>query len=251
MTLLGPGDVAPFRVTNTVGQSSFLLIGDHAGREVPAKLTRLGLNEADLSRHIALDIGVSALGQRLAERLDACFIEQRYSRLVVDCNRHTDAIDAMAAHSDGALVPANQGIAPAERAARQREIYSPYQDAIRDARAARQAAGQATVLVSLHSFTPHLAGQARPWDIGVLHDRGDTSFALAMLAALRAHSELCVGDNAPYRMDHTDYTVPHHAYAAGLPYVELEVNQRCLADRAGIESMAALVADALGVALGA
>jgi predicted N-formylglutamate amidohydrolase len=248
MTLLGPTDTAPFRVINKAGRSSFLLIGDHAGNAVPAKLARLGLGEAELARHIALDVGVSALGARLADLLDACFIEQRYSRLVVDCNRHAEAADAMAAHSDGTPVPANRDLAPADRAERIAEIYEPYHQAIADTLMARATAGRQTILVALHSFTPGLAGIARPWDIGVLHDRGNTGVALALLAVLQTQDGLCVGDNQPYRMDDTDYTVPRHAFPA-LPYVELEVNQRRLADDAGVARMGELLAAALAKAL--
>jgi len=245
MTLLGPADTAPFRITNKGGRSSFLLLGDHAGNAVPAKLARLGLGEGDLARHIALDIGVSGLGVRLAEMLDACFIEQRYSRLVVDCNRHAGAQEAMAAQSDGIVVPANLDLSPAERAERITEIYEPYHPAIAETLAERQLAGRPTVLVALHSFTPSLAGGAvRPWDIGVLHDGRNDRFARALLAGLAALPGLCVGDNQPYRMDDTDYTVPRHAWP-GLPYVELEVSQRRLADDPGVTDIARLLADGM------
>ena len=249
MTLLGPADVAPFRVINKAGRSLFLLIGDHAGNTVPVSLARLGLSDADLARHIAIDIGVSALGARLADLLDACFIEQRYSRLVVDCNRHTHAADCMAAVSDGTVVPGNAAIAPADRAERLYAIYEPYHEAIRAALAARRDAGQRTVLVSLHSFTPSMGGVARPWDVGVLHDRGDTSFAMRVLTALRAQGGLCVGENEPYQMDDTDYTVPHHAYANHLAYVELEVSQRRMGDQSGVEQIAEILAPVLEDAL--
>ena len=246
MTLLGPADAAPFRITNSAGQSSFLFTGDHAGNAVPAKLARLGLSDADLARHIAIDIGVSALGVCLAGLLDACFIEQHYSRLVVDCNRHADAGDAMPAHSDGTLVPGNQAITPNERAGRLGEIYEPYHHAISEALAVRNRAGRRTVLVALHSFTPCLVGgPTRPWDVGVLYGGGEVAFAQSVLAGLRAYPGICVGDNEPYRMDATDYSVPCHAFAARLPYVEIEVNQRRLAERASIEDMAALLADVL------
>jgi predicted N-formylglutamate amidohydrolase len=219
---------------------------------VPKKLARLGLDEAELSRHIAIDIGVSALGARLAGLLDACFIEQHYSRLVVDCNRHAAASDIMAAQSDGTMVPGNRDLSPADRAARMGEIYEPYHRAIADALAARERAGRATVLVALHSFTPSLKGGAdRPWDIGVLHGGGDAGFARALLAALSARRGLCVGDNAPYRMDETDYTVPRHAWAMGLAYVELEVNQGRLGDDAGVASMAEVLAGAMNEAMAA
>ncbi|MDP9056701.1 MAG: N-formylglutamate amidohydrolase [Pseudomonadota bacterium] len=241
MTLLGPADAAPFRIINKAGRSSFLLLGDHAGNAIPAKLAWLGLGEGDLTRHIAWDIGVSALGTRLAQSLDACFIEQRYSRLVVDCNRHAAAPDAMAARSDGTVVPANVDLAPADRAARLAEIYEPYHRAIADTLAERLIARRPTVLVALHSFTPSLAGGAlRPWDIGVLHDGRNDGFARALLALLTATPGLCVGDNQPYQMNGTDYTVPRHAWPA-LPYVEVEVNQRRLADDPGIMEMASVL----------
>jgi predicted N-formylglutamate amidohydrolase len=250
MTLLGPTDAAPFRVINKAGRSSFLLIGDHAGNAVPARLARLGLADAELTRHIAIDIGVSALGARLAALLDACFIEQHYSRLVVDCNRHAGASDVMAAQSDGTVVPGNRDLSPEDRAARIDEIYEPYHRAIADALAARERAGRATVLVALHSFTPSLkGGAARPWDIGVLHERGNVGFALALLAALSAPGGLCIGDNEPYRMDDTDYTVPRHAWPVGLAYVELEVNQRRLGDEAGVAEIADVLAAAMRAVL--
>ena len=251
MTLLGPTDTAPFRFINKAGRSSFLLLGDHAGNLVPAKLARLGLNEAELSRHIAIDIGVSALGARLAELLDACFIEQRYSRLVVDCNRHAGASDAMPVESDGTRVPANRNLAPSDRAQRLDEIYEPYHRAVAGALAARKNAGRATVLVALHSFTPRLnGGLVRPWDIGVLHERGNVGFALALLAALRANAGLCIGDNQPYRMDDTDYTVPRHA-GTTLRYVELEVSQARLANNAGVAAMADVLAPSMVEAMAA
>lgn len=249
MTLLGPTDTAPFRVVNQAGRSSFLLVGDHAGNAVPAKLARLGLDDAELSRHIAIDIGVSALGARLAELLDACFIEQRYSRLVVDCNRHAEADDVMAATSDGTEIAANRDLTPADISARLDEIYEPYHRAIADTLVARERVGHATVLIALHSFTPCLAGgTARPWDIGILHGRGQAGFALALMAALREYDALCIGDNEPYRMDDTDYTVPRHAWAAGLAYVEIEVNQARLATDSGVQEIAGVLAAAMRVA---
>jgi predicted N-formylglutamate amidohydrolase len=34
-------------------------------------------------------------------------------------------------------------------------------------------------------------------------------------------------------MDETDYTIPRHAFAASLPYVELEIRQDLIAKTAG------------------
>ena len=91
--LLSRDDPSPVSVTNRGGSAPFLLIGDHAGRAIPRALGDLGVAAGAMDRHIAWDIGVSGLGRKLAMRLDACFVEQTYSRLVLDCNRKVGAPD--------------------------------------------------------------------------------------------------------------------------------------------------------------
>ena len=115
--------------------------------------------------------------------------------------------------------------------------------------ARRTAAGHATALVALHSFTPAMGGKARPWHCGILHNGANDALARALLAALAAEGDLVVGDNEPYAMDSIDYTVPRHAFAAGLPYVEIEVRQDLLADDAGVAAWAARLARLLPAAL--
>lgn len=239
MTIINPG-----------GRSSFLFVGDHAGNAIPAGLGSLGLGAGDLNRHIALDIGISGLGALLADVLDASFIEQRYSRLVVDCNRAKTAADAIAAVSDGTRIPGNENVTENDRAHRFEEIYNPYHDAIAQALLDRDVAGMSTVLVSLHSFTPSMNGIERPWEVGVLYDGGDTRFAIAMLDSLRAGGRAVVGDNQPYRMDGTDYTVPLHSYPLARPYVELEVRQDLLSTAASRARSSKRLTAALLAALG-
>ena len=243
--LLAAGDPAPVRIHNTNGAASFLLIGDHAGNLVPVALAQLGVADDDRVRHIGWDIGVAALGTALARRIDACFIRQIYSRLVIDCNRAPEAVDAIPAISDGTAVAGNADLSPTAREARIAAIHAPYQAAISNELARRDAVGRETALVALHSFTPTMGGVARPWHCGILHDAGDPRFALACLAALRGRGDLVVGDNEPYRMDGIDYTIPRHAFAAGRPYVEVEIRQDLLADESGVEHWAAILASVL------
>jgi predicted N-formylglutamate amidohydrolase len=211
-------------VENPGGRSRLLILGDHAGRAIPVQLKNLGLSEAELGRHIGWDIGVAGLGGLLARRIDATFVRQRFSRLVIDCNRAPGHPGSIAEVSDGTLVPGNQGLEQAAREARRREIFEPYHAAIAEALDARKAAGLPTLLLSLHSFTPSMAGFDRPWRFGVLH-RGESAFSQAMLAALRARWGEAAGDNQPYAMDGTDFTIPRHADPRGLDYLELEVRQ--------------------------
>ncbi|WP_429596367.1 N-formylglutamate amidohydrolase [Sphingomonas zeicaulis] len=247
--LIGPDDPPPFTIINPEGRASFLLIGDHAGDAVPARLDGLGVSPAERDRHIGRDIGTARLGMLLAAALDAPFVAQTYSRLVIDCNRDPNAADAMPAVSDGTVIPGNAALSAADRADRIVAIHAPYHAAIATLIAHRRANGSAVVLVSLHSFTPVMGGIARPWHAGVLHDAGDTRFARAMLAALDSEPDLIVGDNQPYRMDATDHSVPRHAYPAQLPYLELEIRQDLLASGQDIAGWAARLARLLPAAL--
>ena len=39
-----------------------------------------------------------------------------------------------------------------------------------------------------------------------------------------------MGDNEPYKMDGTDYTIPRHAYPGEAPYLEIQFRQYFLFD---------------------
>ena len=236
------------QIINPDGDASFLLLGDHAGKIIPKSLESLGLEELELNRHIGWDIGVGALGASLAETLNAVFIRQTYSRLVFDCNRDPARPDAVPAISDGTLIAGNANLSAADREARRRAIHAPYQAAIADEIARREAEGRDTILIALHSFTPRMNAFDRPWDIGILHAGGDTSFAAALLAALRTHPDLVVGDNQPYVMDDVDHTIPVHAYPTRRLYAEIEIRQDHLTDPEGVARWSAILAETLTAA---
>lgn len=232
--LLGKDEPAPALLINAAGQSPFLITGDHAGNAIPRTLADLGLPEADRRRHIAWDIGVQALGTALAAALDAPFIFQPYSRLVIDCNRDPAHPDAAPPIADGSAIPGNTALAPTCLAARIAAIHAPYHERVAAALTHRAAAGHPTILLALHSFTPQLGGLSRPWHAGILHEAGETDFARALLAALSARPDFIIGDNEPYRMDSTDYSIPYHAYPRHIPYAEIEIRQDLIAAPEGV-----------------
>nr|MBP7648607.1 hypothetical protein [Phenylobacterium sp.] len=79
--------------------------------------------------------------------------------------------------------------------------------------------------------------------------RGDSAFSSRVLALLQRELGEAAGDNEPYKMDDTDNTVPLHADPRGLDYLELEVRQDLIADAAGQDEVADLVARLLTEAL--
>lgn len=247
--LLGPDDPAPSGLFNAGGASPFLLIGDHAGSAIPHVLGDLGLAPVDRARHIALDIGVLGMGRELARLLDAPFLYQTYSRMVIDCNRDPDRADAIPVVSDGSRIAGNEGLDDAARQARIAEIHRPYHATLETILDAGQSAGRDTILLSLHSFTPSMAGITRPWHVGVMHWTGRVDVAKAMLQALMAQGDIIVGDNEPYAMDDTDHTVPHHAFPRNLFYAEIEVRQDLIATEDGEVEWAVRLAAACGAAL--
>jgi predicted N-formylglutamate amidohydrolase len=246
--LLVEGDPAPVRVLRPEGRADFLLTGDHAGRAIPRRLGTLGLPDSERARHIAWDIGIAGVTERLSEALDATAVLQAYSRLVIDCNRQPGLDSSIPTVSEVTAIPGNEGLSEEERDARRREIFAPYHDRIAGLIAARRAGGRRIVVVAMHSFTPVFKGAARQVEIGILYNR-DTRLAHTLLDLLRRDGDLAVGDNQPYAVgDLTDYTVPVHAEPRGLPYVEIEIRQDLIADPAGQATWAARLARLLPAA---
>ncbi len=243
--LLAVDEPAPVSVYNEGGKSPFLLVADHAGNLIPRALGRLGIAEGECERHIAWDIGVASLGRRLASVLDATFIRQNYSRLVIDCNRPLESTTSIADISEDTPIPGNAGLSDCARQIRAREIFRPYHDRIEAELDCRGQSGRAAALISLHSFTPVFKGATRPWHAGVLYNR-DARFARRVLASLNQENDLLVGDNAPYIVsDASDYTIPIHAERRGLHHVLVEIRQDLIADKSGQRAWALRLARVL------
>ena len=213
MPLLTTNEPAALTVERSTGASDFLLVCDHASRLIPQSLGSLGLDAAQLSSHIAWDIGAAGVARQLSALLDATAILQNYSRLVIDCNRPPGSASSIPTQSEYARIAGNEGISPNAMAARTDAIFTPYHDALRALLDQRRDAGRRTLLVAVHSFTPVFLGKARPWKVGLM-SRHDRRLGLALLELLRQDADLQAGDNEPYAMtDSTDYTIPVHGEA--------------------------------------
>jgi predicted N-formylglutamate amidohydrolase len=244
--LLSEQDVPPFHEDNTLGASPFLLTSDHYGRLIPATLGDLGLPASEMTRHIAWDVGIAGVADALSQHLNAHLIAQRYSRLVIDCNRPPGVPSSIPRISEATVIPGNEAITREAALTRQQAIFDPYHRRIAEVIEARLRASIPTVLVSLHSFTPVYAGIARPWHIGTLYHR-DTRLPPLLLKLLRAEADLVVGDNEPYAVsDETDYTIPVHGEARGLMNTGIEIRQDLITDPAGQKAWADRLARIFG-----
>jgi predicted N-formylglutamate amidohydrolase len=241
-TLLADDEPAPFTIENAHGSSPFFLICDHAGQRIPRALGDLGVSASERERHIAWDIGAAAVGSHLSSLLDAFFIRQTYSRLVIDCNRPLAAAGSIVTRSETTDIPGNIGIDESARDVRAHEIFRPYHDRIVEELETRWRENKSTILISVHSFTPSYHGVARPWHIGMLYGN-DARVAKLLLARIREEGEWVVGDNEPYAVTATtDYAIPVHGEARGLPHVGLEIRQDLIARECGQREWAERIA---------
>jgi predicted N-formylglutamate amidohydrolase len=247
--LLAPDEPSPVRVLREGGTSDFLLTADHAGKAIPRRLGNLGVAAADLERHIAWDIGIAGVTERLSAALDATAVSQTWSRLVIDCNRDPSWPSAMPVISEFTEIPGNRNLTEADRAARTAEIFRPYHDRIAALLDARAAAGRRTVLVAMHSFTPVFKGEPRVIEVGVLYYRR-TKLAEILLDLLREEPDLTVGENAPYALtEDSDYSIPFHGERRGLEHVEIEIRQDLITSPEGQAAWAGRFARLLTAAL--
>jgi predicted N-formylglutamate amidohydrolase len=233
------------RTLRPEGSSRFVLFCDHASNYIPLELHDLGLPASELARHIAWDIGAAGVTEALSEIFDAPAILCNTSRLVIDCNRHLNASDLIPEVSDGTVIPGNLHLSAAGRATRIERWFRPYHDAVESILLEREARGVQSIAVSIHSMTPCLAGEPRPWQIA-LSSHVDRSLADPVLAALRRSGEVVVGDNQPYDLDpEVDYSVPFHALRRKLPHIQVEFRQDEISDATTQQRWARRFAQAL------
>ena len=246
--LLAADEPKPVTVHNAGGRSPLLIVADHAGNRIPRALGTLGVSDSERARHIGWDIGIAPVCRLLADALDACLIQQNYSRLVIDCNRPPGSETSMPVISELTPIPGNIGLSEADKAARISEVFQPYHDAIAIELDRRKLSGLPVALIAMHSFTPLDKGVARPWHAGVLYNR-DARFAQRLRLLLEQETHLVVGDNEPYSVDDfTDHTIPVHGERRALHHIAIEIRQDLIGAEAGQIEWAERLARLLPVA---
>jgi predicted N-formylglutamate amidohydrolase len=243
--LLAADEPPPFTEIRRNGRSNFLIVVDHASCLIPRRLGDLGLPASELQRHIAWDIGSLGLARRVAAALDATLVSQNYSRLVIDCNRNPSVASSIPRSSESTEIPGNIGLSAEDVLARRSAIFEPYHDHLRALLDERLTAGRPTILVAQHTMTDIYHGVRRAMHAAVLYNR-DRRFASRVLERLRREAHLVIAENEPYFVsDQSDFTIPHHAEARGLPYVAIEIRQDLVTDEAGQTDWARRIAESL------
>ena len=215
-----------YRLIGTPRVGGILGVADQASSRVPADVV-LGIAPELLELHIAIDIGVAAVAERMVRPGIAAYLAD-VSRLVCDFNRDPGAPAMIPETSDGHAVPGNR-LDPAGREERVARFFAPYHARL----AALLEEVPPALILSLHSFTPRLAtcDAPRPWQVGVLYNQDDRAARIA-IPLLEAEG-LVVGDQQPYSGKLLNATMNRHAEAEGRPYLGIEIRQDQIAEAAG------------------
>ncbi len=231
-----------FHIEGAERAGRWLVTCDHATNRVPDWVNGgdLGLDPADMERHIAYDVGAAGVTRALAAALDSPALLSDFSRLVIDPNRGEDDPTLLMKLYDGTIIPANRHADAAERTRRLDALHRPYHAAYRDLVRRRDD----VVVCAVHSFTPQLKGRpSRPWEVGVLY-AGDARLATPFMAACRDKG-WCVGDNEPYTGHLPGDSVDQHALRDGRLNVLIEVRNDLISDPEGQARWAANLAPIL------
>ena len=224
------GEEDAFILLNEKGASPYVLVCEHASNRVPKQLGNLGLSADELQKHIAWDIGAEGVSRLMSRLLDAPLVLQRYSRLVFDCNRPPEAVDAMPEMSETTAIPGNKGLSAADKMARVEAIYRPFHGGLAHMLDQRACEGRATSLVTIHSFTKVYKGKERAVELGILFDR-DARIADRLI---KAFPKVDVRLNEPYGpKDGVMHTVNLHAAPRGIKSVMIEIRNDRIANERG------------------
>lgn len=221
-----------YRLLGTPRFGGILVVADHASNRVPEGIS-LGIDPALMNEHIAIDVGVARVAERMAQRAGVAAYLGNVSRLVCDFNRYPDAPGIMPEVSDGHLIPGNE-LSEEERSERIARYFLPYHRRLAELLDEAPPA----LILSLHSFTPRLStcDKPRPWQIGILYNQDDRPARIAM--SLLEAEGLIVGDQQPYSGKLLNATMNRHAEAEGRPYLSVEVRQDLITDEAGQDEWA-------------
>jgi predicted N-formylglutamate amidohydrolase len=236
---------AAVEILNEAGRSPFVLICEHASNHIPAEYGKLGLDQKELVRHIAWDIGAADVTRALAKRLDAAAFLAGYSRLLIDLNRPLHVADSIPLRSEATDIVGNHHLSAAERERRARLMFHPFQDNLRAHIEQRATAGRRNILIAIHSFTPVYLGQPRSWHAGVLFDKAE-ALGQALITQLSRDPMLNVGANVPYSVSaEADYALVVHGDLLGNPAVLIEIRNDLISDAAGVAEWTDRLAQAL------
>lgn len=206
-----------------------ILTCEHAVATVPEEYAELFAGAPHiLETHQGHDIGAQSVCRSLENLAEATFYGG-CSRLLIDLNRslrHPRLFSTFSHH-----------LSRNEKEQIVAEWYAPFRQAVLRAVSDILGRGDQLLHLSIHSFTPELNGVVRNNDVGILYDpqrQNEKLFARRLANLLRElRPQLQIRMNHPYRGISDGHTTSLRRHVHNNDYlgIELEFNQRLLADK--------------------
>lgn len=226
-------------------EAGLVLSCEHGGNRVPVRWApRFRSRGRLLASHRGWDPGALWIARGLARRLRAPLVAATTTRLLVDLNRSP--------RNPAIFSEFTRGLEAEERDRLIATLHGPHWRRIRET---LDRASRPVVHLAVHSFTPHLDGRIRAFDLGLLYDPArarERAFAACLRARMVAAGEgLRVRRNAPYRGNSDGLTTVLRRERPAADYlgVELELNQALLRSAAGRGRLLGLFAPCLRASL--
>jgi predicted N-formylglutamate amidohydrolase len=222
-----------------------VLTCEHASRSLPVRLRRSREIDRVLASHWGWDIGAWDVTLRVARILGTSAIGGRFTRLWLDLNRAPGDATLVRERAGRVGLPWNARLDADRIERRVLSVHAPYHAEVDRLVLRRVLRGIRPLLFAVHSFTPVLGRERRPFDIGVLFAR-HAPLARAIGRSL-ARDGLTVRYNEPYSgLAGMMYAAERHGSHHGVPCLELEMNQALFRDPEAARLLARSVAAALG-----
>jgi len=201
-----------------------------------------------LASHRGWDPGALAFARALARASGASLVAVTTTRLLVDPNRSP--------HNPRVFSDLTRGLSPEERRELLARHHAPHWQRVRESVVRLRCGGRRVLHLGVHGFTPVLGGVRRDFEVGLLYDPGrgaEGALARSWQKRLRELApELRVRRNAPYRGDADGLTTALRRDFGPGEYLglELELNQRVLAEAGRRRRMLAAFSELLAASLG-
>ena len=205
---------------NPTGSASVVFVCEHASNYIPEHLNGLQTSPETQSSHAAWDIGALGVARFMSKQLNAQLVISKISRLVIDCNRSTDAPDSIPSRVEVHTIPGNVALTQTERNERIERFYKPFHALLVKT---LNCNGTIKAIIPIHSFTPVFNGIDRNVDLGLLFD-GNRMLADRVFRLARAHTTFNTAYNEPYKPEarYTN-TVRMHAIPRNIPHLMFEI----------------------------
>ncbi|GGI83917.1 N-formylglutamate amidohydrolase [Legionella impletisoli] len=221
-----------------------VLSSEHGGNEVPEPYQHLFADHEDiLETHLAWDIGALGIANHLHSVLDCDYFKTTITRLLIDCNRSLKHPKCFSKFTKSLPKTQKNQIIEA--------YYHPYRDRVSGAIQHHIDKGNQVLHLSIHTFTPELAGVTRKAAIALLYD----SKRHGEKEVCRIWQNLMFNHSPPYRIRlNYPYTGSSDGFTAALRKkhlendylgIEVECNQALVNDDDSLKALYSTLSDSI------